>query len=887
MRRQIEGDAFQFDEWPLQFSENPCPTLRVLAERREDYGEFTRGCLASALGRLSDARKALSQGDLENARNSFNWACGDIRNATSSAPNAKKERIRAVYSTVLMLQGRVEAWIRQTVIHQEVWDAFLKKIDDLTSVDHVVSIVESSLDAPTIEQLMKADPKITLEEIEDLKIVTFVRGNPGEKPTRYVFPEISHAPASNDLDVFFSRHGALQRLAAAHVALYGNCFIGLYGFLLKAREARLSDALEIEQITQTIRKDDFFRSLSNTMIDSPNAIPSLDREKTIKFLARSADVLGRISALLEKVPSQTADSEYGTCLSAALAHAKLVRSITQKAIEWRMEPWDLEAAKRACPDRWDASPWHFRAGVEALSDGDFEKLVQWFREKNARTMLDSEEWIRGQRLFGRTGYMPDMQMALQWLQQHHYLDVTSDIFGQFEKDFRIAKAAERLSTQNVVVVGYSAPALPIILAMTGRKVIYVDYSQDVLKPFKDAVKEISSSFERERGCGLAMQFVCSDIGLLDPVKERIEPHSIDLITYVDLSPNAKGDIAGWFETPKKLLKKKDGYILIDEQQDPRVERQFESAFPNRQVMFGGEYFSGRFNGIRKDLPEGSTNRFFKVTSDVPAGGVPGADVRMSQAALPTNRQTMKAGAILNGEKSATPAAPPQRAAAAGSEDATMSGAQRLSSAGTETAETGLNSTMRQLLNEAWTLVEEAFANATADLNTRLFAQSVNEHKNADVIINEKIRDEKVGFIFSELATFGDPRDDAEAQGLGIILPELANKGIKVAVLLNIDQKERERQKKLIDELNNKISDRNKWIRCGTSVSEISNEFAGSTARFYYLKTSLETDIDGVIDSISIVVREILRILGKLTGIVQEGQEPDKLYEAAKKFAQAA
>jgi len=35
------------------------------------------------------------------------------------------------------------------------------------------------------------------------------------------------------------------------------------------------------------------------------------------------------------------------------------------------------------------------------------------------------------------------------------------------------------------------------------------------------------------------------------------------------------------------------------------------------------------------------------------------------------------------------------------------------------------------------------------------------------------------------------------------------------------------------------------------------------------------------------VREILRILGKLCGITKGDQTPEKLYEAAKKFAQAA
>lgn len=189
------------------------------------------------------------------------------------------------------------------------------------------------------------------------------------------------------------------------------------------------------------------------------------------------------------------------------------------------------------------------------------------------------------------------------------------------------------------------------------------------------------------------------------------------------------------------------------------------------------------------------------------------------------------------------------------------------------------------------IIEELFANV--GISAQQLAQVVNEYAAREAITAESLNDGKAGFIFSELTTFGDEEEGKDAQGIGIILPELAKAGIKVAVLLSSDPIRRARQENLIKELNKgiDINKSERRIRYGTSVGEISNGFtdlnAERPARFYYLKTSKESKIDGVIDSIDVVVKDILRVLGKICGIIQEGHEPDKLYEAAKIFARAA
>ncbi|MFA4982124.1 MAG: HEAT repeat domain-containing protein [Candidatus Omnitrophota bacterium] len=203
-----------------------------------------------------------------------------------------------------------------------------------------------------------------------------------------------------------------------------------------------------------------------------------------------------------------------------------------------------------------------------------------------------------------------------------------------------------------------------------------------------------------------------------------------------------------------------------------------------------------------------------------------------------------------------------------------------------------NSTTRQSINEACALVKEIFARVTAPINFPLIAQVINEHNGAEVIAGDKIKDGKIGFIFSEMATFGDDKDEADdRQGLYAVLLELANRGIKAAVLSSRDPEKRANQEALIKELNHKIDiDKpERRIRYGTSVEEISGQFAdltiGRPARFYYLKTNSEDPIPGVIDSINIIVREIIDILGKVCGIF-EPAKIEQLHRAARECAEA-
>lgn len=132
-------------------------------------------------------------------------------------------------------------------------------------------------------------------------------------------------------------------------------------------------------------------------------------------------------------------------------------------------------------------------------------------------------------------------------------------------------------------------------------------------------------------------------------------------------------------------------------------------------------------------------------------------------------------------------------------------------------------------------------------------------------------DEKSALIFSEKVTFDN--------GLGILLPKLANSGIKVAVIATNDT-----QRKLIDGLNSGKPENQKIVYAGSIVEATTKIKA---ARFFYFKIEAEADagVSGI-TNITIIAEKIIKILGNVCGI-SDARLLEQMYEAARKFAQAA
>jgi hypothetical protein len=134
-----------------------------------------------------------------------------------------------------------------------------------------------------------------------------------------------------------------------------------------------------------------------------------------------------------------------------------------------------------------------------------------------------------------------------------------------------------------------------------------------------------------------------------------------------------------------------------------------------------------------------------------------------------------------------------------------------------------------------------------------------------------LKEDKSAFIFSKKAAFDN--------GLAVLLPKLAEAGIKVAVVAGTKE-----QKAMIDRLN---EGKEKRIICGFSIEEIKSSMPSDL--YYYLKVNGESPspLSQVITrDITDFVKRIIDIIGNACGIAAR-EKLEFLYGLARKFAEAA
>ncbi|MDP3790212.1 MAG: ATP-binding protein [Candidatus Omnitrophota bacterium] len=178
------------------------------------------------------------------------------------------------------------------------------------------------------------------------------------------------------------------------------------------------------------------------------------------------------------------------------------------------------------------------------------------------------------------------------------------------------------------------------------------------------------------------------------------------------------------------------------------------------------------------------------------------------------------------------------------------------------------------LTEIMKLVPSEHLDGWIDL--KVFEQAL---KNAGYEQNIVSSDDKSALIFSEKATFGEFKDGAYEEGLGVLLPSLIKSNVRVAVVVSTDK-----QRALIDELN-KGKTGDQLIVYADSVSDVKEII--HDARYYYLKTASEpaADMGGVTD-ITIVVKDIIEAIGRVADITKP-ELIEQMHEAARQFAVAA
>ena len=157
----------------------------------------------------------------------------------------------------------------------------------------------------------------------------------------------------------------------------------------------------------------------------------------------------------------------------------------------------------------------------------------------------------------------------------------------------------------VMVVGAGLPRLPLLLALTGKEVVFVDAESDIISTFQR-----EANFLKE---GMNIKYICGEIGSLNLEKEGLEAHSFDAITFVDLAGGrtTQGRPIDWMEEASELLKP-EGYLVIDEDAESKdpMKRHFEVVFPGHEVLSGGRHFWGGYGR------GASRNRLYRVKNNV-------------------------------------------------------------------------------------------------------------------------------------------------------------------------------------------------------------------------------------------------------------------------------
>ncbi|HTL48567.1 MAG TPA: pseudouridine synthase [Verrucomicrobiae bacterium] len=189
-------------------------------------------------------------------------------------------------------------------------------------------------------------------------------------------------------------------------------------------------------------------------------------------------------------------------------------------------------------------------------------------------------------------------------------------FGIDDLNFSKAMMDEILKhpIQHALVAGSGMRMLPLLLALLGREVTFVE--MDPLR-IKEAVRdweEVRDVLKNRDAAGLKLDFqiqtIESEFGALD-VKRLGLAGKMDLVTLVDLSggPSVQGDAAEWMDNIAGLLKPTGGYAVVDRERK-NVNKLFDAKFPEKKrPLLHEKPFQGVFN-FAAMLP--ASNYFFRI-----------------------------------------------------------------------------------------------------------------------------------------------------------------------------------------------------------------------------------------------------------------------------------
>ena len=203
---------------------------------------------------------------------------------------------------------------------------------------------------------------------------------------------------------------------------------------------------------------------------------------------------------------------------------------------------------------------------------------------------DATRWLLDNLKF-ESNLPPEVRMLDEVVSKLRKRD--SSFGNDLEYSAELMNTLMRCPIDNALIVGNSLIYISILLAAMGKTVTYVDAE----KRNMSVMRTIIEGAESDLGRSLPIRVVEGEIGTLALEEKGIDPHSFDLVTFMDLAGGVQvGEPKKWLEKARELIRD-EGYVVIDARREhymsDTIREHLDEVFPVNRLLvhkaFRGTY----------------------------------------------------------------------------------------------------------------------------------------------------------------------------------------------------------------------------------------------------------------------------------------------------------
>ncbi len=234
-------------------------------------------------------------------------------------------------------------------------------------------------------------------------------------------------------------------------------------------------------------------------------------------------------------------------------------------------------------------------GGRADSGGIVGRIVQGEKQNNKKHHSVSVATSNDREL---------LEKAYQYLKGIPFIrDIRGFGIDDLELSKQLADQILNYPIRSIMVVGAGLTKFPVLMALIGKKVVFVDSNQNQMIRLRVEWQKIREILREAGASGLTIDFeinsIIAEIGVLD-VKTFALENEFDLVTMVDLAGGDAivGDVKEWFLNLRRLLKQ-SSYAIVD-LATRKVSYQFRKIFnPMERGLLVPNPYVGVYNACER------------------------------------------------------------------------------------------------------------------------------------------------------------------------------------------------------------------------------------------------------------------------------------------------